>query len=378
MSLERQLARWVDAGLLDRGHAERIAAFERDRAHPLFLIAVAGLAAVAISVGLVAIVAANWDEIPGRAKIGLDLGILSALGVLVWRLPADSKRRFWIRESAIVVFYGAVLASIALVGQVYQLRGGAHQALGMWTLLTALLMAQSRSGFTASCWVLGLHGTYATWLFWAADGPWNAETLALAATYWAPLLSLIVAQVPFVQRHRPALAQGLATFAWVEVVVCGSAGTFAFYGDTASEDYGLFYGGFALSALATAWLWARLEPTEVGRRARWLLLACLVLAHVPWLTSPGDLEIVAALAFIGLWILVAWVAHAAGNGRLLNLATAVVGIRIIVVYFEVFGDLLGTGLGLVTGGVLTLALIAWWVRRRRAFANTMDTGKGSR
>jgi uncharacterized membrane protein len=39
----------------------------------------------------------------------------------------------------------------------------------------------------------------------------------------------------------------------------------------------------------------------------------------------------------------------------------------LIVYFEVFGSLLDTGLGLVTGGLLTLLLIWFWARKRREF-----------
>jgi hypothetical protein len=75
--------------------------------------------------------------------------------------------------------------------------------------------------------------------------------------------------------------------------------------------------------------------------------------------------LVAALAFVGLWLLVALAAHRARRYWLMNLATAVIGGRILIVYFEVFGSLLDTGLGLVLGGALTLLLVWVWWRARR-------------
>ena len=65
-----------------------------------------------------------------------------------------------------------------------------------------------------------------------------------------------------------------------------------------------------------------------------------LLAYVPVVISPGDLDLVGALTFIGLWVLVAYTTHQAGLLHLLNLATAVIGIRILIVYFEVFGSVL--------------------------------------
>jgi uncharacterized membrane protein len=73
------------------------------------------------------------------------------------------------------------------------------------------------------------------------------------------------------------------------------------------------------------------------------------------------------VAFIGVFAVVALAAHERGRPRLLHLATAAVGLRLLAIYFEVFGSLLDTGLGLVLGGLLTL-LVTWvWARKRRDF-----------
>ena len=141
--IEKRLARWVAAGLLDADQAERIAAFERERGKPVFLYAVAGLGGLAIAIGLVSIVASNWDAIPGRLKLAIDLVMVGGLGYGVSRW--DRSGPGWAREAGILVLYGLVVASIALIGQVYQLGGKAHEALAVWSALTALLMTRGRS-----------------------------------------------------------------------------------------------------------------------------------------------------------------------------------------------------------------------------------------
>lgn len=365
MTLENNLRRWVAAGLIEEEQAAGIAAFERQASRPLFLYAVAGLGGLAIAIGIVSIVAANWDAIPGRLKIAVDLLLVAGLGygVVHWHRRGPS----WARETSILVLYGLIIASIALVGQVYQLGGKAHAALGVWTLLTAMLMVSGRSATLALTWLIGLQTTYATWLIWAAEDPWDLEELMLAAIYWAPLLTLVVGLLAPVRRARPQLASVFETVGWSEIVFCATLGTFAFYGDTASENWNGVWLGMAISGVITAWLWTLMPNTPGGRSARWLLVVCLALSHLPLLLSTGDLDVVAALTFIGLWFLVALTAHRSGRTRLLNLATAVIGVRILVVYFEVFGSLLGTGIGLVTGGLLTLGLMWLWLRSRRRF-----------
>lgn len=372
MLLARHLKRWLAADLIDSDQAKRIAAFEKDHGKPLFLYAVAGLGGLAIAIGIVSIVASNWDAIPGRVKIGVDLALVIALGVAVVWLEEHGPA--WAREVAIVVLYGLVMASIALVGQVYQLGGRAHEAMAIWSGLTALLMTRARSGYAAFVWLAGLQITYVTWLVWLGEKSDDQMALALGAAYLAPILSLAIGRSAWVERVRPALARVFEAVGWAEIVFCASLGTFAFYEDTADESWRWLWAGFVVSAVVTGWLWTRIPDGRSTRPARWLLVTCLLLAYVPLVISPGDLDLVAALTFIGLWVLVAFTTHQAGLLSLLNLATAVVGIRILIVYFEVFGSLLGTGVGLVTGGLLTLGMVWLWVRKRRDFARELEPG----
>jgi uncharacterized membrane protein len=81
----------------------------------------------------------------------------------------------------------------------------------------------------------------------------------------------------------------------------------------------------------------------------------------------GKWPLVAALAFIVVFGVVALAAHREGRSRLLHLATAAIGLRLLVIYFEVFGSLLDTGIGLVLGGLLTLLVTWFWARKRRDF-----------
>ena len=363
MAFEQHLRRWVAAGLVDAEQAERIRTFERTRERrPALLMAVAGLGGLAIAVGVLSIVAANWDEIPGRLKIALDLFVVAGLGLGVWTL--ERRGPSWAYETALVTFFGLVLASVALIGQVYQLGGRAHEALAVWSVLTALVMSRARSGFAAAIWIVALQITAVVWLVWLADEH-DQEALALAMLYWPPLITVALGESAWLAGIRPALAGVCARIGWTELVLCGTFGSFAFYGNTSAESWSAGYPAMALSLLATAVIAARLVH---GVATRVLLFACLAFSHVPVLASPGDLDLLAAASFLALWLVVAWMGNQTRNARVLNLATAMIGIRIVAIYFEVFGSLLDTGLGLLTGGLLTLAVVWIWARKRRRFA----------
>ena len=104
MNLDKKLAEWQAAGLLDAEAAERIRAHESRAARPLVLYAVGGLGAVTVGIGIISVVAANWDGIGYPVKLGVDLLLAVALAAGValsearraafLRLPVpDSRRR---------------------------------------------------------------------------------------------------------------------------------------------------------------------------------------------------------------------------------------------------------------------------------------------
>ena len=103
-----------------------------------------------------------------------------------------------------------------------------------------------------------------------------------------------------------SIAAVLEAIGWAEVVLCATLGTFAFYENTAAEDWGQAYPASVVSAALTLAMAAGLLSSISSRL---LLIACGLLAHLPLFFSPGDLELAAATSFVALWLLVAWAAH---------------------------------------------------------------------
>lgn len=376
MSLQRQLKRWTEAGLIRPEQAEQIQAFEKRDRQSSLIYALAGLAGLAMAIGVVSIVAANWGVIPGRIKLGIDLCCLAALGYGSMRWHEQGPG--WLGEAASVLSYGLVLASIALVGQVYQLGGNTAVALGLWSALTFPLMAYGRSRGLALVWLLGLQTTYAVGLIELVDVSHRLQGLAVAAAAWPPLALLALGGSRRCRRVRPELAAVAVYLGWSELVLVASAGTLAFYGRphfTGTE--GLLLGAL-VSLAATCGLIATVPADNAGgRMSRWLLLGAFAVGQLPSLVPHGEVPVAAALSFIALWYVVALTAHRSALRWALHYATAAIGIRLLIVYFEVFGSLLDTGLGLVTGGLLTLLLIWFWARKRREFDRELGAIKAA-
>jgi hypothetical protein len=99
-----------------------------------------------------------------------------------------------------------------------------------------------------------------------------------------------------------------------------------------------------------------------------LVIWSLGLALAPLSGRSGDL--VRALLFIGYWIGIGAAAARAGRRSLFGLAFTMVGLRLLILYFEAIGGLTATGLGLIGGGVLCLALAAVGWRLTRGVRRT--------
>ena len=72
------------------------------------------------------------------------------------------------------------------------------------------------------------------------------------------------------------------------------------------------------------------------------------------------------LLFIVYWSVIGWLAARSGQRVLFGLAFTVIGLRLLIFYFEAIGGLTATGFGLLGGGVLCFALawVGWRLTRR--------------
>ena len=372
MRLARQLARWQAEGLIDAATAERIAKHEESRRTPLVVPAMVSIGAGAIALGLVSIVAANWASIPGRWKIGLDLALGAVLAVATARVA--------LRGSAIAtdglatVSWGFTLASIALVGQVYQVQSPAWKALLAWAVATTPLLLLASSRAVATFFAAGWIATQATcwseipgWLERLGWTPHDVSNAMLVAISAAPLPWLAVGRSASLVRAHPVHARIVEGFGWLGFGILGAVACLAWYSARGSEPaigWGVLGVGLVAAILVLAlprlhpeWTPAQRAGVALAAGVAW---AALALADAWPRPAAGW---VAAIAQILFFAALAWASAAGRNEPLFRLLTGLIELRILGVFFEVFGSLMSTGLGLVAGGLLALALVWSWRRR---------------
>ena len=370
MNLDRKLAEWRDAGIIDAETAARIAAHEAGgERRPYLLYAVSGLGALSVAIGLVSIVASNWETIPGGVKLGLDFVLLAGLAAAIYRARGSRLAT----EILLFVFYGAVLASIGLVAQVYHLGGRTEDALLFWSLITAPIVLHGTTRFLAATWLIGAEGVALAQIFRFLERHWqrNDAVVALTAGYLLSLGLVALGLSGWFRRRKPAFASVAGILGRVQIVALATMMPLAWYEHAHDIGSAARLGGVCLAGILVASVALALRD-EAGRAARGSLVTFAVVAplvtYLPLIAEHDRSGFWAAASFLVVWAIVGVAAYRLGRIRLLNVATAFVGVRLLIVYFEVFGSLLDTGIGLLSGGVLTIALVWLWVKNSRKWS----------
>ena len=376
---ERKLRAWQAAGLIDADTASRISAWEAAHSRPIGVWAIVGLGALTIGLGLVSLIAANWEAIPGTTRLALHMLLMAALSAWIcWSLP---RGRMHDQVHDALLFVAAVLGLTFFghLGQVYQTSSPLWQPLLAWLLLfSPLLLLFGRGWPVAGLWMAGLLGT-----LWAhADDHghlWQMFGRAVPSypsLYWGLIACppMIVAGAAALLRgrsQRPAFwrlleQMGIATiFASLSLLIL----LHGWDGDGSIRSGSALIHGLALIAAAAAIAYAR--RTASGRATAALLLAAAALHLIQALLPHGHGATrawISSLLFCLLWGAVAAAAIHAGWRRLFQLGVAMVALRIIILSFELNDDLLGSGVGLILSGLFAMA-VAWaTIRLSRRYA----------
>ena len=380
MNLDKKLEAWQQAELIDANTAKRIRALESGTTRPILLWAMGGIGALAVGLGFISIVAANWSSIPNAMKLGVAFGLGCVLALSIYRaldITSPMARsthpgsREWLLETLVIIFYGYALASLALVGQVYQLGGTIGGLLWLWTLGTIGLVFIGRGRALATLFFLGLLSTltanldewFDTFQQLHSETKGFEENLAVFIAGASPLLFLLVSclfsRIPTLLRARSHFAEVFGTGSWVLLAILGNYLQFLWY---VGRDDTFFPRTAVWACLAAGILVAaaipKLYPHQNPRAQLGMRCAILAVYAMGALGAGFDhasLPLIGALLNLGFLCLLAWAALQAGLKAAFTLLTALVGLRVIIIYFEVFGSLLQTGLGLIGGGPAHLA-----------------------
>ncbi len=362
MSL-RKLKAWEAAGLVDAATAARIRDWESAHASPVAMRAVIGIAVLAIGLGLISVVAANWDAVEGVARLGIHFALMTGLAAWLWRRPATDGLA---AEAGLFVLGMLGLTFFGHIGQVYQTDSPLWQPLVLWLVLFAPAILLRGTGWLNAL-LLMVVMVAAAWGFMA----WTVglqprldridETVRIVLALASPVLLAGLAAWARTRGAREGFWRRLGELALVYAV--GGASVLAI----ASAD-----GPWRSDEESTRLLWSVIVTASVTLATAWLVRAFrrdaegrvvadlwLGLAAMPLLAyALSGHKVVAALLFTGLWAGIAFAALRAGWRVAFQAAVGIVALRLVLLSFELGGDLLTSGAGLIASGFLILG-VAW-------------------
>lgn len=378
-NLARQLERWVGAGLISAQQAADIGAYEHAKAHgsghgerPWALYGIAGIGVTALATGVISLVAANWDEIPAWFKLGAYFLLQTGVGLGFLRYLTKPGL---IRETSLTLFALLFLAGIGLVAQIYHLSGDGWQALLFWLGLTVGVVHLAQSRLVGNLWVFTSLLTSMIWM--AADGGGNGVTssfgracVAAALPFALIALSEVTARVPWWNQYFRSAALSWGTLALLGLGTPLSNILWSVNRDEEARQLSYLVIPWAALLMAIAGVFSNPRPNRLEPLLRGGIYAALgVFATLPFLAPDADyddtgVKALAALGFFTVWGLVAAYSAVAKQRRWFDLASLVLAVRVIVVYFEVFGSLAMTGAGLIVSGLVILGTAFTWHRFR--------------
>jgi uncharacterized membrane protein len=367
---ERKLKAWVEAGLIDGTAADRIRAWEAQHARPLALWAIIGIAALAIGLGIISLIAANWDAIDGPVRLAIHLALM--IGLAAW-LAIQENTHDAFHEAGLFVLGALGLAFFGHIGQVYQTSSPLWQPLAIWLLLfSPLLLGFGRGWLAALAWFAALAAAAYSYVGETLDVAQSGSPTLMGATLAAPILVVGLAAWMRNQPARPAFWRRLQQVSLIYALIMASLSLIG-----SADSHGMFWRGagdshlgpaFAQSAIAavTATLVWFARTDKSGMAVAGLLAAAAVLNIVAWAIAGSS--VMAAILFICLWIAVAAASLYGGWRQVFQASVAVIALRLIILSFELADDLLGSGVGLILAGLLTLGIAAIAFRISRKFA----------
>jgi uncharacterized membrane protein len=340
--LDRDLARWREAGWLTSDGEAAIRSDVAAQSHKVEIAPVLGiLGAVLIGFGAMSFVAAHWSEMPRLFRLVLIFGGLfcsyGAAGILF------DRRHPAFAHAAILVGVALFGAGIMLVAQMYHIEGNAPDAVLMWALGALLAGVVLRSDPALALAML-LMGLWSGWemsdsghVHWAFLVGWAAVAGAMLWRGWVPGL------------HLAAVVLSV----WII-----NLGYFLFdgHGHSLVVAVGLLV---AAAGVALPSLWPRWGGSAAPAVAYGMTIAFAGLFALQFVESVA-LDMLILLAILTLALVLGGIGYGlrTGSASMLWLGYAGFSIEVLGLYFKTVGTLLGSSLFFLSAGVIVIVLAA--------------------
>lgn len=335
---------WVEKGLITAEQARNIVAFEQDKRPFLSLFSIIMFLGVfSIACGVAAVVASNWYGIPPAVKLGTMFALLIGTGAF---LPVIEKKHPAGFDAGLFFFMLLLFAAIGLVGQVFHLKSDSYKAFLFWSGLAFPLLFLTKRLLFGWIWEIVFIGA-------AMDSPWGEEFFRFVRNYFraSPLYFSFLGVAVFFMLCRVRKAALFVTplrtisfFLGIWFLFCGRIRFYIY--DTAETNTLLFISCLtAIGFAAFVWKYSGFSSQE--KQALWIVSGLYALFFLFPLGK--DTVYFSELLILLAFIFVAYCFREEKKARLLGVIAA---FRILIAFFELFGSLMYTGVGMICSGLM--------------------------
>ena len=359
-NINKKIDDWVSHQLITKKQAEKIINYEASksgRSWILYGFSILGFTTIAI--GIISLIAANWQLIPGDLKLLIDFLFLTLIAL--WVYSSWKQERFIMFEVSLVFFMLLCLASIGLISQVYHTGGELYEALLLWSAITVGLALVSQKTFSPFIWSAGFLLSLNVAIF-------QSPTLQpIFQDRIAPVfmtLPVLCAFLAMVSKKFNLKVQTKALNIWTFIMGISGLVTSEFYHSIEttyiySDDLPAFIIGYILVIILSFLI---SMDTKYKKMQKNLLLLVLISYLIPFHFAFVDIESQIVYAFSSIVILIMFSIFLASlqKRRLFQFFLILIGLRFFVLYCQEFGGMMTTGLILITSGALIIAMVILW------------------
>lgn len=370
--LQSYLNDWIKQGFITKEQKNIIYDYEQKKGKKRklnyilygFLI----LGGVVLGVGVISIIAANWEDIPSMLKLAVNFGVLLGIAYAIYN--ADAKKKPILFDTLTIIFALLCLASIGLISQIYHTGGHPYQALVFWIIIILPLSILSKYNFMPNLWVVGFLSMFLAWAFsnfsiWYFFGDRDDDYFTIFLFF--PLMCLTFGNLLSSIRIFERFGKSFNFWAIVSVSVTIFVTDLYYSFSEIDIKFKSFWPVIIFSILALIFMNIR---KQIQKKEKIIISVIIVFFLTIYLIPKliyldGDFdefgEVFAPLVTIVSLVLFSIYFSIRDNKKIFNLITLLIGLRFIIVYFQVIGNLALTGFGLIISGLFIIGIaLAWY------------------
>ncbi len=358
MRIYSKVQDWLQAGLINQTQAQQIIDFEGNRSNTGVITGFYVLATLIISLGVVSLIAFNWEHISNLVKLSVDFAALIGLAVTAFYYFGQQALKF---EILVLFLILLCMASIGLIGQIYNLTSPNYVALLTWSAITMPVVLYSQRAFN---WFVWLGFFLSGILLICVDKILinYRHTDVVVVSIFMVLVSVTLYSRKYISNegYRNALRSWMILWLIGSIIILEVFGTdFLRHAKELQANFIIVPAFLALIAVDSVW---RSDFFVGVQKIIASLIVLSVITYLFLILSAIEFEFIPAILTVSIFILCAVLCATIKNKYLFNLFIGLVILRCIVFYFQALGGLATTGVGLIMAGVIILFATIMWKR----------------